>query len=283
VKLSRAWRLGGLIYTLVVVVAVVLRLWRPSSLPPQVVSATITFSDFSTLPPFFAGIGLYPGLLAADVLRQLTGLPAHVLLSGVVWLAIVVCAVAVAAMAVFLAHTIWRFIRRVSEKASPSVALTRVRARPHRQRPDTPRRVKRDHAGMSVSELLRHMNDHVLQGNAVRVERGGNGRGFGLRLVPTCLRGQTPFRLTSPPARLAVVETGAVWSSNDDHPLGTALVQLARPLLHASIMRPHVPSYRDEVTGFTGAGLDLRCVFPALLTDPWVIPGRGGRVGVHRG
>lgn len=94
-KLSRAWRLGGLIYTLVVVVAVVLRLWRPSTLPPQVVSATITFSDFSTLPPFFAGIGLYPGLLAADVLRQLTGLPAsHVLLSGVVWLTIVVCAVA---------------------------------------------------------------------------------------------------------------------------------------------------------------------------------------------
>src|SRR4051794_35242537 len=74
VKLSRGWRLGGVIYTMVVVVSVVLRLWRPSGLSSQVASAITTFSDFSTLPPFFAGIGLYPGLLTADVLQQLTGL-----------------------------------------------------------------------------------------------------------------------------------------------------------------------------------------------------------------
>jgi hypothetical protein len=73
----------------------------------------ISISDFSTLPPFFAGIGIYPGLFLADVVQQLTGLPESSLLVSLAAWAVTVLGAAVVAMAdVFLAHAIWRFIRR---------------------------------------------------------------------------------------------------------------------------------------------------------------------------
>jgi hypothetical protein len=113
VKLSKAWCLGGAVYTLAVVVAVVLRLWRPSDLPPQIASAVISISDFSTLPPYFSLIGVYPGMLLAGFLKDLTGLPASsYLTSDAAWAVTVLGAATVAAADVFLAHAIWRLVRR---------------------------------------------------------------------------------------------------------------------------------------------------------------------------
>ena len=62
--LSRRWVTGGAVYTLMIVIALALRLSAQVHVPKAIYSVAVAVSDFGTLPPFFVGIGLYAGQVA---------------------------------------------------------------------------------------------------------------------------------------------------------------------------------------------------------------------------
>jgi hypothetical protein len=115
--LSRRWVTGGAVYTLMIVLALVLRLSAQVHVPKDIYSMAVAVSDFGTLPPLFAGIGLYAGQVAGYTVQDWTGLPdSSPLLLGTVWALTVLWAAAVAVADVYLAHGICGFARRHADR-----------------------------------------------------------------------------------------------------------------------------------------------------------------------
>jgi hypothetical protein len=115
--LSRRWVAGGAVYTLVILLALVLRLSAQAHVPRAMYSVAVAVSDFGTLPPFFVGIGLYVGQVAGHTVQVWMGLPdLSPFLVSTVWTLTVLGAAAVAVANVYLAHGIWGLARRHADR-----------------------------------------------------------------------------------------------------------------------------------------------------------------------
>jgi hypothetical protein len=123
--LPRSWVIGGSIYASVIVLALLLRLLAWDVLPGGLYAVVVLVSDYGTLPPFLAGVGIYVGLDVSLSVQSVTGLhDSDPILVWLAWSPTVVGAALVAVANVYLVYGLYRFAlrsRRCWCRRSPQV------------------------------------------------------------------------------------------------------------------------------------------------------------------